>query len=121
MKKLIKLIVPVDAKNFYIHFIDIESQNYKYSGYGFGKLMMEAMFHTFEYFADRGLTDNDKLTFLYLKGALGVGANYTPEKAIHLYRSFDNFYLNNYIIQVQNEFLNVNDKEVYFKMCKRAV
>ena len=109
-------IRPIDAKSFYLHFIDIKSQNPKYKGYGFGRLMMEAMFYTIDYFANHGKNDNDKLSFLYVKGTLGVGASYTPEKSIKLYNSFENFCFNNCIIHVKKEYLNIYDKEIFFEI-----
>lgn len=109
-------IKQLNLNEFYLFFTRIDSQDPQYLGYGFGRLMMEAMFYTLYEYAK----END-LNFLYLQGSVGINAEDTPEKSIKLYSSFDKFKFGNYIIRVEKETLNISDKNIYYKMEKEAI
>ena len=114
--KICSTIKPINAYNFYLDFERIDSQNPKYKGYGFGRLMMEAMFHYLGHFSKI-----NNLNFQFLSGTIGTNANDTPEKSIPLYLSFDNFNFDNNLIIVDKTTLNAKDRNIYFEIVKETV
>ncbi len=93
-------------------FSRIDNKNVNFAHTGFGRMMMEAMFITLNYYAS---TYN--FEFEFVSGTIDDSADATPERSIPLYKSFNNYKINNEKIVILKETTcNIDDREVFYKI-----
>ena len=104
--------IHINGQKMMYDFSRIDNENTNFVHTGFGRMMMEAMFITLNYYA---AVYNFK--FEFISGAIDVGADATPERSIPLYKSFNNYKINNEkIVVLKESTCNINDREVFYKI-----
>ena len=104
--------IHINNQKMIYDFSRIDNKNPNFLHIGFGRMMMEAMFKTLDYYAS--IYDFE---FEFVSGTIEVGADAIPERSIPLYKSFDNYKINDKkILVLKQDTCNIKEREIFYKV-----